>query len=164
MKIKDKISSFKYNKEKRKQIKQNKKFNQKQEEMDSIYKKEKQKSNFKSLLFNLKFETYTKRLVAIVVFIGLLDLQLSYVLAFLGREQIAESLSSQICVTLLGTILVYVIRAYFDTRAEKRDELLKSGIDPNKIGENDMKNIIKDSGLKDHIESKFKTENPDDSK
>ena len=157
MNIFKKKSNKEHSEKKRQREKQLEDYNTRQEEYDDIYKNEKQKRTFKSLLDRLKLETYTKRLVAIVVFIGLLDLQLSYVLAFLGREQIAESLSSQICVTLLGTILVYVIRAYFDTRAEKRDELLKSGIDPNKIGENDMKNIIKDSGLKDHIESKFKT-------
>ena len=41
-----------------------------------------------------KLKTFTKRAVKAILFIALLDLQLSYLLAFLGREQIAENLSS----------------------------------------------------------------------
>ena len=116
----------------------------------------------KSILRRLKFETYTKRLVAIVVFISLLDLQLSYALAFLGRDQIAETLSGQICITLLGTILVYIIRAYFDTEAEKRNDMIRSGvimddkaplIIPDEIILNKLQEIIDNSGLSEHINS-----------
>lgn len=41
-------------------------------------------------------ETYTKRAVAVILAVSLIDLQLSYVLAFMGQVQIAESLSSTI--------------------------------------------------------------------
>ena len=103
----------------------------------------------------------------------MIDLQLSYILAFLGKEQIAETLSTQICVTILGTVLIYIIRAYFDTKAEKRDEMIKSGlITDKKLSDitddaikNKIKEVIKDSGLSEHIKDfKYKTENPEDSK
>ena len=147
-----KISSFKKRKSERKRAKE-------LEELNTAYENEKQKSRFKSLISNLKFETYTKRLVGIVVIVGLIDLQLSYVLAFLDKVQIAESLSNQICVTLLGTILVYVIRAYFDTKAEKHDEMVKSGlivdknstIIPNEVIENKVLEIIANSGISEHV-------------
>lgn len=175
MSILDKISSFKYERRKRKQERNIEKFNHRQEELDNKYRNEKQKSDFKTLLARLKFETYTKRLVGIVVFVSLLDLQLSYVLAFMGKSETAETLSIQICTTLLGTILVYVIRAYFDTKAEKRDELIKSGliIDKNTsvISNEALKNkiheILNNSGLAEHINTERPTipepENPDDS-
>lgn len=174
MGIKNKISSFKYERLKRRQEKKIEKYNYRQEEYDSIYKNEKQKKDFKSLLSRLKFETYTKRLVGIVVIISLIDLQLSYVLAFLGREQIAETLSVQICVTLLGTILVYVIREYFDMKSEKHNELVKCGlvidknssIIPNEVITNKVQEIISNSGLSEHINATNimpQTENPDDS-
>lgn len=177
MKLSDRISNMRYEIRKRKQKKEEDKFNKRQEELDTIYKHEKQKSNFKSLLSTLKFETYTKRLVGVVVFIGLLDLQLSYVLAFLGKDQIAESLSTQICITLLGTVLVYVVRAYFDTKAEKRDEMIKAGIIvdknssiiPNEVIENKISEIISKSGLSEHVNIKdlcgnsSQPEDPDDS-
>lgn len=177
MGLKNKISTYKYNRRKRKQEKEQEEFSNRQEKLDNLYRKEKQKSDFKTLLSRLKFETYTKRLVGIVVFISLIDLQISYVLAFFGKDQIAESLSIQICITLLGTILVYIIRAYFDTKAEKRDEMIKSGLivdkNTNVISDEVLKNkiqeIINNSGLGEHINiedviNTSETENPDDSK
>ena len=168
----------KYEKKKLKQMRKLEKYNQKQEEYDEIYRTKKQKSDFKSLLSHLKFETYTKRLVGIVVFIALIDLQLSYILAFMDKVQIAETLSTQICVTLLGTILVYVIRAYFDTKAEKKDEMIKAGlivdsknpVIPNEVIKNKIQEVIDNSGLAEHINSSssnnnpstFESENPDD--
>lgn len=167
----------KYEKKKMKQMRKLEKYNQRQEEYDEIYRNKKQKSDFKSLLAHLKFETYTKRLVGIVVFIALIDLQLSYILAFMDKVQIAETLSTQICVTLLGTILVYVIRAYFDTKAEKKDEMIKAGlivdsknpVIPNEVIKNKIQEVIEGSGLAEHINSSsdnntstFESENPDD--
>lgn len=174
MSVFSKLSSFRYERRKRKQEKKLEKFNQRQEEFDAKYKNEKQKSDFKNLLANLKFETYTKRLVAIVVFIALVDLQLSYVLAFLDKVQIAETLSIQVCTTLLGTILVYVIRAYFDTKAEKKNELIKSGlivekgstIISNEVLKNKIQEIISNTGVAEHINGSTNTtatENPEDS-
>ena len=67
-----------------------------------------------------KFRTFTKRAVKAILFIALLDLQLSYLLAFLGREQIAENLSSDITKVIIGTILGYLAKAFFETKeAEK---------------------------------------------
>lgn len=173
MGLMSKISSFKYERRKRKEERNLEKYNHRQEEYDNIYKNEKQKHDFKSLLSRLKFETYTKRLVGIVVFISLIDLQLSYVLAFLGKDQIAETLSIQICVTLLGTILVYIVRAYFDTKAEKRDEMIKAGyvvdnkssIIPTEIIQSKVQEIIDNSGIAEHINTDdftLEPENPDD--
>ena len=165
MSFKNKISSLKYDRSKRRQEKQVKRFNHKQEELNVIYKKEKQKNDFKSLLGKLKFESYIKRLVAIVVFVALIDLQLSYVLAFLGKDQIAETLSVQICTTLLGTILVYIIREYFDIKAENKNEMIKSGykVDDETIN-NKIKEILNKSGLNEHIKyNKLEPENPNDS-
>ena len=180
MNLKEKIAARKYEREKRKKEKEFMKFNHRQEEMNTVYKNKKQKSDFKSLLYHLKLETYTKRLVAIVVFISIIDLQLSYLLAFLDKTQIAESLSNQICVTLLGTVLVYVIRAYFDTKAEKRDEMIKSGlivdrsrkdnniVIPKEVLEAKIQEIIDNSGLSSYMSAEeicedLQTENPDDS-
>ena len=67
-----------------------------------------------------KFRTFTKRAVKAILFIALLDLQLSYLLAFLGREQIAENLSSDITKVIIGTILGYLAKSFFETKeAEK---------------------------------------------
>ena len=70
-----------------------------------------------------KFKTFTKRAVKAILFIALLDLQLSYVLAFLGREQIAENLSSDITKVIIGTILGYLAKAFFETKEQEKVRL-----------------------------------------
>lgn len=69
-------------------------------------------------------KTFTKRAVAAILCVSLLDLQLSYVLAFLGKEQIAESLSSTIASTVIGVMLGYFAKALFETFFEKREDRL----------------------------------------
>lgn len=81
---------------------------------------DKKKKNYKSWL-----ETYTKRAVTFILVISLIDLQLSYVLAFLGQVQIAESLSSTIASTIVGVMIGYFFKALFETFFEKREERLK---------------------------------------
>lgn len=107
---------------KEKDLRRLQKYNERQEKFDDDISKAKQVYRKKSILEKLKFETYTKRLVGIIVFAGLIDLQLTYALAFMGKDQIVESLSGQICATILGTALIYMIRAYFDTKAEKQND------------------------------------------
>ena len=70
------------------------------------------------------FATYTKRVVTVILAFSLVDLQLSYILAFMGKEQIAETLSGQIVDTILGVMLGYFLKALFETFFEKREERL----------------------------------------
>lgn len=70
-----------------------------------------------------KRNTYTKKLVKWILAISIFDLQLTYLLAFLGREQIAETLSSDICNVVIGTILGYLAKSFFETREEERIKL-----------------------------------------
>jgi len=70
-------------------------------------------------------KTYTKKAVTIILAVSLIDLQLSYVLAFMGQIQIAESLSSTIASTIVGVMLGYFMKALFETFFEKREERLR---------------------------------------
>lgn len=72
----------------------------------------------------LKLTTFTKKAVFAILVISLVDLQLSYVLAFMGKEQIAETLSSTIADTIIGVMLGYFLKALFETFFEKREERL----------------------------------------
>lgn len=74
-----------------------------------------------------RFRTFTKRAVKVILFMALLDLQLSYLLAFLGREQIAENLSSDITKVIIGTILGYLAKSFFETREEEKVRLQEQG-------------------------------------
>lgn len=72
--------------------------------------------------------TFTKKAVTIVLTISLIDLQLSYILAFIGKEQIAESLSSTIAEMVIGVMVGYFLKALFETFFEKREERLTKQI------------------------------------
>lgn len=142
---------------KEKDLKEAKEYNERQEKYDDKIKEAAQKHRFKSILAKMKFETYTKRLVGFVVGVGLIDLQLSYILAFFGMDQIAETLSTQICITILGTALVYMIRAYFDTKSEKKMEY------NDRVLKNKMTDVIGKTGIDtDAFGNDFELENDED--
>lgn len=85
----------------------------------------------KNTTYEKWLKTYTKKAVTIILAVSLIDLQLSYVLAFMGQIQIAESLSSTIASTIVGVMLGYFLKALFETFFEKREERLRreSGAD-----------------------------------
>ena len=76
-------------------------------------------------------QTFSKKAVAIILVVSLIDQQLSYILAFLGKEQIAESLSSEIASVIVGVMLGYFMKALFETFFEKREERLNKSSSPN---------------------------------
>lgn len=68
-------------------------------------------------------QTFTKLAVRWILFFALLDLQLSYILAFLGREEIAEDLSSTVATAIIGVMLGYFLKSFFETREEEKNKL-----------------------------------------
>lgn len=52
-----------------------------------------------------------------------IDLQLSYYLAYLGRENIAEALSEKLVIEVIGVVLVYAIKSYYETKQQKKSEI-----------------------------------------
>lgn len=70
-------------------------------------------------------KTFTKRSVFLILVVSLIDLQLSYALAFMGKEQIAESLSSTIATTIIGVMVGYFLKALFETFFEEREKRLR---------------------------------------
>lgn len=128
------------------------------------------KKSLKNQIKDIKVDTYTKLLVSIIIIVALIDLQLSYILAFLDKVQIAESLSTQICITILGTAFIYMIRAYFDSRAEHNNdntiqklqqdigEKVQSVLNNNGISVN-VNDILLDPDAKHDIELTFSNDN-----
>lgn len=68
-------------------------------------------------------------MVILILVVALIDLQLSYILAFFGKDQIAESLSSTIAETIIGVMLAYCLKALFETFFEKREERLNKQLE-----------------------------------
>ena len=58
----------------------------------------------------LRFMNTTSKLVIwICIITSTVWISLSYVLAFIGREQIAESLSSNVCTVVVGQVIAYFV-------------------------------------------------------
>lgn len=69
----------------------------------------------------------TKKIVWIILSFSVIWITWSYILAtyamiVYGNTEVGENLSIQVCVTILGTILGYCIKSYFETNAEKKNE------------------------------------------
>lgn len=93
-------------------------------ERNYIARGESVKNGKREIPYERWLQTFSKRAVAIILAVALIDLQLSYVLAFLGKEQIAESLSSEIASVIVGVMAGYFMKALFETFFEKREERL----------------------------------------
>lgn len=67
-------------------------------------------------------KTFTKVCVKWLLIVAVIDMQLSYVLAFFGNENIAESLSIAVCTEIVGVSIGYFLKSFFETRQEKIQE------------------------------------------
>lgn len=71
--------------------------------------------------------TFTKKMIKAIVIVALIDMQLPFALAFLGREQIAEELGKVIVVEIVGVTLVYCLKSFLETREEEKNKLIRMG-------------------------------------
>jgi hypothetical protein len=72
--------------------------------------------------------TFTKVWVSRLLWFGCGWVSLSYLLAFLGKEQIAETLSERVVVVIVATILGYMLKAFFETFPEEHNKLKREGL------------------------------------
>ncbi len=69
--------------------------------------------------------TYTKKMMGRIIGVALADIQFPFVLALLGREQIAETLGGLIVTEIIGVFLVYCAKSFFETREEEKVRMLE---------------------------------------
>lgn len=72
---------------------------------------------------NAKKMTFTKIMVSVILFVSLLDVQFVFVLAFLGREQIAETIGITIITEIIATILGYLCKSFFENKDIAKNKL-----------------------------------------
>lgn len=103
-------------------------YNRRQDKYNDMLRDESQKQKFLNNMNKIKVNTFTKKMVTVILAVCIIDMQLSYLLAFLDKGQVVEGLSNQLCTTILGVAFVYMIRAYFDSKAEHKnlDDEIKS--------------------------------------
>ena len=75
------------------------------------------------------FKTFTKEWVSRLMYIAVFDIQLSYVLAFIGREQIAETLSITVVTEIIGVMAVYFAKSFLETKESERIRLQEKVLD-----------------------------------
>lgn len=72
-----------------------------------------------------KKTTFSKKAVKWILITALFDLQLSYLLAFLGREQIAETLSITVVTSVIAVMLGYFMKSFKETKEEEKVRLIE---------------------------------------
>lgn len=65
---------------------------------------------------------FSKRMTAIILAVALIDLQLTYVLAFLGRDTV-ETLAITLVTEIIAVVITYSLKAYFGKKAEEKTRL-----------------------------------------
>lgn len=55
--------------------------------------------------------------------VTLIDLQFPFILAYLGKTEIAETLGGLLVTEIIGVFLVYCCKSFFETKEEKKQEL-----------------------------------------
>lgn len=68
--------------------------------------------------------TFSKIWVNRLLWVAVVDIQLPFILAFLGRENIAEKLAITIVVQIILVIIPYFCKSYFETKEEENNKLI----------------------------------------
>lgn len=87
------------------------------------------------------FKTFTKQWVARLMYLAVIDLQISYILAFLGRENIAEELSKVIVLEIVGVMVGYFCKSFFETREEEKNRVQEGETAPESPAETEGEEV-----------------------
>lgn len=80
-----------------------------------------------------RYHTYTKKMMTRIINVALIDMQFPFLLALLGRDQIAETLGGLIVTEIIGVFLVYCAKSYFETREAERIRLKEQRYNENDV-------------------------------
>lgn len=72
-----------------------------------------------------KRTTYTKTMMSLIVRVALVDMQFPFILALLGRDQIAETMGGLIVTEIIGVFLVYCVKSFFETKESEKVRMIE---------------------------------------
>lgn len=81
---------------------------------------------------------FSKRMATIILSVALVDVQLTYILAFFNKEM-AETLSVALVTEIIGIYLIYCWKAYLGKKGEENTRLKEKEMDHDYI--NDMEDL-----------------------
>lgn len=67
--------------------------------------------------------TYTKKMMTRIITVALIDMQFPFLLAFLGRQEIAETMGGLLITEIIGVFLVYCAKSFFETKESEKTRL-----------------------------------------
>lgn len=67
--------------------------------------------------------TFTKIWMNRLLWFCCLWISASYLLAAFGYSEIAETLSQTACTVIIGTVIPYFLKSFFETKEEKKNEM-----------------------------------------
>lgn len=56
----------------------------------------------------------------LILNVALVDMQFPFILAFMGRENIAETMGQLLIVEIVGVFLVYCLKSFFETKESEK--------------------------------------------
>ena len=74
---------------------------------------------------NSRQNTYTKKMLNRIITVALLDMQFPFLLALLGKQDIAETMGGLIVTEIIGVFLVYCAKSFFETKESEKTRLLE---------------------------------------
>lgn len=80
------------------------------------------KEVIKDLFTSKNAQTFSKRWTNIILSVALLDIQAVFLLAFLGKENIAETLGVALVTEIIGVFLTYSVKALFENKDKYNNE------------------------------------------
>lgn len=72
-----------------------------------------------------RYNTYTKKAMTWILIVALIDMQFPFILAFLGKEQIAETMGGLIVTEIIGVFMAYCLKSFFETRESEKNRILE---------------------------------------
>jgi len=81
-----------------------------------------------------KMRTYTKIMVTVILIVSIIWVSFSYVLAAIsvikyGNTETLESLSREVIIALIGTIIGYLLKSFFESREEGKNKIRNKELD-----------------------------------
>lgn len=73
--------------------------------------------------------TFSKWIVMIILIISLIDMQIPFILAFMGKEQIADTLAITIVTEVVAVFAVYSVKAFFETKEQEKNRIKERELD-----------------------------------
>ena len=60
-----------------------------------------------------------------IITVALIDMQFPFLLALIGRQEIAETMGGLIVTEIIGVFLVYCVKSFFETKESEKTRLLE---------------------------------------